>query len=237
MTDEILTPEEAETTTTVALLFELENVAFQGRRVVFDVLKSMLADKDMDLTPIHFSRCCVDTSVEVALPHLLELMERQRISADKMVPEILQAIRATLIDNTPASPKSLSGLLNKAQAEGYKLGAVSDMDAEAAAQLFARLDVGEPEEGAIMTTEDELGTGDSQAWQNAARALDAVIPSCVAITTSNRAAHAAVSAGMRCVVIPDKYTSFQDFGGSDRILDTLDDAACQEILGMLAEHA
>ena len=171
MADEILTPEkEEEATVTVALLFELENIAFQGRQVVFDVLKSMLADTDMELTPMHFSRCCLDTPVEVSLPRLLELMERQRISAEKMVPEILQGIRATLVDNTPASPKTLSGLLNKAQADGYKLGAVSDSDAEVAAQLFAKLDVGEPEEGAIVTSDDELGRADSQAWQSAARA-------------------------------------------------------------------
>ena len=68
MADETTTPETIEDTTpTIALLFELENIGFQGRQVIYDVLKSVLADKDMALLPVHFSRCCVDKAVESAL--------------------------------------------------------------------------------------------------------------------------------------------------------------------------
>ncbi len=236
MAEEVFAPDPIEDLPNIALLFELENICFQGRQVVFDVLKSMLADKDMELTPVQFSRCCVDTPVEVALPHLLELLERQRVSAEKMVPDILQGIRSSLTDNTPASPPALAGLLQKTLAAGYKLGAVSDLDAEAASQLYTRLGIGDVEDAALVTADTEMGTADAQAWKTAARTLGAVIPSCVVLTTSTRSAHAAVAAGMRCVVIPDCYTAFQDFGGTDRIIDTFDDAAGNDILDILAVH-
>jgi len=236
MAEEITAPEETEDTPTIALLFELENIGFQGRKVVFDVLKSVLADKDMELTPVLFSRCCVDKSVEEGLPLLLDLLGHPRVSSEKLVPEIVQGIRASLVDNTPKSPAALAGLLKQAQADGYKVGAVSDMDQEAALALYTKLDIGDPEEGAIVSSESDTSTADSQAWKAAARAMDALIPSCVVLTTSSRSAHAAVSAGMRCIVIPDDYTSFQDFGGTDRILDGLDDGATKEILDTLAVH-
>jgi putative hydrolase of the HAD superfamily len=140
------------------------------------------------------------------------------------------------VDNTPKSPAALAGLLNQAQSDGYKIGVVSDMDQDAALQLYAKLDVGEPEEGAVVASDGEAGTADCQAWKSAARAMDALIPSCVVLTTSSRSAHAAVAAGMRCIVIPDDYTSFQDFGGTDLILDGLDDGAAKAILDTLAVH-
>jgi len=236
MADEITAPEEIDETPTIALLFELETIGFQGRQVVFDVLKSVLADKDMKLTPVLFSRCCVDKPVEEGLPQLLDLLGHPRVSAEKLVPEIMQGIRASLLDNTPKSPAALAGLLKKAQDEGYKLGAVSNLDLDAALQLYAKLDIGEPEEGAIVASESEAGTADPQAWKSAARAMDALIPSCVVLTTSSSSSLAAVSSGMRCIVIPDDYTSFQDFGGTDHILDALDDNAAKDILDTLAVH-
>ncbi|MDP6630345.1 MAG: hypothetical protein QGH42_08145 [Kiritimatiellia bacterium] len=239
MADEITAPEEIQEeqdTPTIALLFELENIGFQGRKVVFDVLKSVLADKDMKLTPVLFSRCCVDQPIEKGLPKLLELLGHPRVSAEKLVPEILQGIRASLVDNTPKSPAALAGLLKKALAEGYKIGAVSDLDQDAALQLYAKLDIGEPEEGAVVALESDAGTSESKAWKSAARSMEALIPSCVVLTTSSSSSLAAVASGMRCIVIPDDYTSFQDFGGTDTILDALDDGATKAILDTLAVH-
>ncbi len=229
-------PEVVQDRPTIALLFELENIGFQGRKVVFDVLKSVLADKDMKLTPVLFSRCCVDKSIEEGLPKLLELLGHPRVSSEKLVPEILQGIRASLVDNTPKSPAALTDLLRKTQAKGYKIGAVSDLDEEAALQLYAKLDIGEPEEGAVVASDSDAGTTNSQTWKSAARSLEALIPSCVVLTTSSSGSLAAVAAGMRCIVIPDDYTAFQDFGGTDAILDALDDAAAKTILDTLAIH-
>jgi putative hydrolase of the HAD superfamily len=234
MAKEISTPETKDARPTIALLFELENLGFQGRKVVFDVLKSVLADKSMQLTPVLFSRFCVNTPVETALPRLLDALGHPRVSAERLVPDIVQGIRASMTDNTPKPTPAMVSLLKKAVEKGYSIGAVSDMDYDAASVVFAKLDIGEPEEGALITVESETGTGDALSWRCAARALEAVIPSCMALVSSSRAAHAAVAAGMRCVAFPDHYTAFQDFGGVDRIIDTLDDAAVSGVLDLLA---
>ncbi len=236
MADQTTAPEKNPNTPTIALLFELENLAFQGRQVVFDVLKSVLADKDMKLTPVLFSRCCVGASIAEGLPVLLDLLGHPRVSAEKLLPEIMQGIRASLVDNTPKASATLITLLKQAQSDGYKIGAVSEMDNEAAQTLYAKLDIGEPDSGAIVGTESDTAATDSLAWKAAARAMNAIIPSCIALVTSSRSAHAAVAAGMRCIAIPDAYTSFQDFGGTDGILDVLDEGAAKTILDTLAVH-
>ncbi len=46
-------------------------------------------------------------------------------------------------------------------------------------------------------------------------------------------AKAALSAGMRCVVVPDEFTVFQDFSGADVILDLESEFDPDELLNML----
>jgi hypothetical protein len=38
---------------------------------------------------------------------------------------------------------------------------------------------------------------------------------------------------MRGVVVPDAFTAFQDFGGADKVFDSLDNKAAEEILSLL----
>lgn len=236
MPEEIAVAEESQGTPASALLFELENIAFQGRQIIFDVIQSVLADKDMTLTPVLFSRCCVDKPLDEGLPRLLKLLGHPRVNADKLIPEIREGIRASLVDNTPKIPATLSNLLKTAQDKGYAIGTISELDDEAAVLLYAKLDIGNPDDAAIIASENAPATADPQAWQGAARSMQAIIPSCVVLATGSLSAHAAITAGMRCIALPDTYTGFQDFGGTDMILDNLDNSAAQAIMDTLAVH-
>ena len=173
----------------------------------------------------------------ITVEHLgLELLGHPRVNAEKLVPEICDGIRASLVDNTPKTPAPFTALLKQVKAQGYPIGVVSDLDAEAAGALYAKLDISEPVDGAIVATEGKPATADPQAWRNGARALQTIVPSCVSLATAGLSAHAAVTAGMRCIALPDQYTGFQDFGGTDTILDTLDNGAAQTVLDTLAIH-
>jgi hypothetical protein len=42
---------------------------------------------------------------------------------------------------------------------------------------------------------------------------------------------------MRCVVVPDRFTNFQDFGGADFVVETLDnDGTVKDVLGLLEAY-
>jgi hypothetical protein len=43
----------------------------------------------------------------------------------------------------------------------------------------------------------------------------------------------ALSAGMRCVVVPNNFTEFEDFGGSDYVLDSLDGGVLEEVFDLM----
>jgi len=55
-----------------AVVFELEYVAVNGRQVMYDTLKRLLHQKDIDLTPVMFSRYVLDAPVAAYVPVLLK---------------------------------------------------------------------------------------------------------------------------------------------------------------------
>lgn len=62
---------------------------------------------------------------------------------------------------------------------------------------------------------------DADTWIKAARLGEGSVRSFVAVVDNNAACQSALSAGFRCLVVPDEYTSFQDFGGADGVLEGL----------------
>ena len=56
----------------LGLLFEIENMAVDGRRIAYDVAKSLFADKAVELTKPFFSRYCLHPSPEQYVPLVLE---------------------------------------------------------------------------------------------------------------------------------------------------------------------
>ena len=69
-----------------------------------------------------------------------------------------------------------------------------------------------------------------QVWLKVAKALGKNARFCVAVSSSQVSAKSALSAGMRCVVVPDSFTSHHDFGGVDVILDSWEDQSANEVL-------
>ena len=53
---------------------------------------------------------------------------------------------------------------------------------------------------------------------------------CIALVSSMASCKSALSAGMRCVALPDAFTSFQDFGGADVVYEHGDEVAIEELL-------
>lgn len=217
-----------------ALLFELENVGFGGRKVAYDVLKSLLADKDIALTPALFSRYCVHAPIDKGLPHLLKAVDRGRIAPEKLIPDIVDGIRLSLADSTPKPHASLSKIVKKAAESGIAVGGVSDLDADAAEMLLKALPIDAEHAAVVNAVAGERRTTDPSAWAGVGRALQATLPSCVAIVSSADACRAALAAGMRCVVVPDTFTSFQDFSGADLVIDAWDGEAADSVVAMLS---
>ncbi|NQT94351.1 MAG: hypothetical protein HQ559_16450 [Lentisphaerae bacterium] len=206
-----------------AVFFELEYVAVPGRRIMFDVLKSVLADKGAEITPILFSRHCLHAPIATSLTELLKAVGKTRLSAKKLASDIAEGIRLSLADGGTKLNPGLARLLAAANERGMSAGALSGLNSSAATEMSGNL--GLLDLGVIVLSdcvEDRVfPTRDS--WLKLAGETKTGPLNCLAVASSAVGCRSAVSAGMKCVAVPDQYTEFQDFGGADHVTAELDD--------------
>jgi beta-phosphoglucomutase-like phosphatase (HAD superfamily) len=216
-------------------MIELDTVALDGRKVAFDVMKSILAEKDIALTPLLYSRYCLYPPAKRFLPALLKAVGKTRLSEDKLAAEITEGIGHCLVEAAAKPKPGLAKLIAKAAAHGARLGALSCQSSETAKTIAERL--GLVAAGAHVQTTPNPDVSDapeSDGWRALGRSLGVPSPSCLALASSRAMALGAISIGMACAVAPDAFTGFQDFTGADLIFDTLDGDAVDAALDLLA---
>lgn len=236
---QVETPTAAETTTAIesrAVFLELENTTVKGRQVIFDVVKSVLANKGIKLTPTLFSQHCLNPSVEHFLKILFKILKNDASVDTKLVAEITQGIQLSFADGSMKLNAQVGKLLKILMDKGFSLGAVSGLDQETAERLTEKL--GLSAMGAVVMSgaaaDKDFPSADQ--WLKLAKQVGVRPSMCIVIASSAMASKSALSAGMRCAVLPDTFTEFQDFGGADLVADSLDDESIQGILGMLDDQ-
>jgi len=218
-----------------AVFLELEYAGVNGRQIVYDVFKSVLADRSIDLSVADFSRYCLCSPVEDCLPDLLAAMKKTRISEEKLRGEIADGIRLSFTDGSTKLDANINRLVEEVSQQGAALGVVSCMEKGAANELADKL--GLVERGAAVVSQGELEGGFPQGdvWNLLARQVSVAPSRCVAVVTSGDAARSCLNAGVGCVVASDRFTAFQDFGGADMVFDSLDAEAVDRIVAMVSE--
>src|SRR6056297_2856506 len=71
-----------------ALLFELENIVFNRRAALFDLLKKGLKERDKELSVPLFSRYCIEKTPRDFIPELLSALDITSRSNEKFIKEI-----------------------------------------------------------------------------------------------------------------------------------------------------
>lgn len=219
----------------LALLVELENLAVGGRGIVFDVLRTVLADKGITLRPSMFSRYCIHRSPAQYLPAILKLADKTRLSDEKLAGEILEGVSLSMADGGNKLNAGFTALLDAAEKAGMMIGFLSCCSEETSSALLGRLGVDQETATVLTCCGDTKHDPTPDAWLKLAKQLGVPPRQSIAVTTSSLSCKAALSAAMRCVAVPDDYTEFQDFGGADMVLDELTSEVATPILALLEE--
>lgn len=218
----------------ITFLFELEYFAIKGRDILFKVLSEVLAQKDIKLTFPSFVRHCLYPPASHYLLPILKESGKKRLSEEKLAMEIQEAFNKVLLDEAAKKNQHLLSLIAAVQSREIPVGAYSCLQGEIAGKLLEK--GGYTELGVtVFSAQCEAAkvTPGAEAWLKLAKNIGTVAQKCVVLVTSERACRAALATGARCVVVPDAYTSFQDFGGADRVYDQLDADAVKDILAIL----
>ena len=215
-----------------AILIEMENVAFKGRQLFYDVLKEVLDEKGMKLELETFARYCLDAPARQFVSCLLKCTNKPRLSEDKLLSDILDALRVAMSGKIKVET-AFKELIRIASEKKALIGGVCSLDKGATVRVLAELGLPDMDSRILSCAEEYKSCPGANMWLKLAKNMRILSSQCVVIATSAASCNAALAARMRIVAIPDKFTAFQDFGGADVVFDSLDKNAVGSILDLL----
>jgi len=216
-----------------AILLEIENTALKGRQLFQGVLKKTLGEKGVELDLSTFSRYCLDVPTGDSLPRILKAASKTRLSEEKLLAEITESLKTALCSNNVKVEPGFKELVKAAGERNVLVGGLSTLDQEATLKVFKSVGLSETTSNVIPNYQADMTCQRGNPWLKLAKKMSLSTSHCLAITTSSTSTKAAISARMRCIAIPDKFTVFQDFGGADLVLNALDGAALKAIFDLL----
>lgn len=216
-----------------AVLFELEMLAVGGRKILFDTLKRSLAEKEIDLTPVQFSRYCLTGKLKDGILRLIKDQAKKRFSEEKFVEDFLTELEVAFSRPALKADASVTALLKRAGEAGILLGALGCLSQPTLDKLIRNLGWEDHNIRLMSCAGSDKIFPTADAWLKLAKSM-AVRPNrCLVVTTSQIACKSALSAGMKSVALPDEYTAFQDFGGADLVADGLNKGVLDRIFELL----
>ncbi|NLX25791.1 MAG: hypothetical protein GXY61_07510 [Lentisphaerae bacterium] len=216
---------------THALIFELEYVAAKVRGVEFEAIKSAVASKGVELTPVLFSRSGMSPLHRQVITDVLTLSDKRSDAIEKAVAEVDKTV-AAYCENEAELDAGLLKLIKAAQERGVRVATFTALSKELAVKLMSRLGLDKMGVELIVPEEVKESFPRADDWLKMLKQSNKDHVTLVAVVSSQVACKGALTAGASCIVVPDEYTAFQDFGGAMMVLDSLSNEKPDTILDL-----
>ena len=214
------------------LVFDLDTLACNGHDILFDVLKKVIGKKGTKFTKFYFAKNCIARNLNSLVPELIEDFKIKKVDEEELIEEVKAEYAKALINDS----KVIDGLLNlvkAAQKKEFVIGVFSNLDEESAQLLLEKVGLAESDVTLCPYAPRTINSFIGEHWRRLAVSLSVAPGSCIAITSDNNSCKAALSSGMRVVVLPTDVSSFQDFGGANLIVDELSSSVIKASLKLL----
>lgn len=216
---------------THALIFELEYVAAKVRGVEYNSIKSAAATKGVEVTPVMFARSGMSPLHRQAVTDVLSLAGKKTDAIEKAVAEVDKTV-AAYCENEAELDAGLLKLINATQARGIPVVTFTALPRALAEKLMSKLGLDKMDVDLIVPEEIKDSFPRADDWLKMLKQCNKENVTLVAVVSSQVACKGALTAGAACVVVPDEYTVFQDFGGAMLVLDSLNDEKPDTILDL-----
>ena len=215
-----------------AVLFELENLAFGARQSVYDRVSKAVTGKKIPFSPIIFSRFCYNKGASDYVEPLAKFLGKSE-SATETLGKNLEAAVTSVANDLVDVDASVKRVVVEAKARGHKIAALCHSDIDVAVALLKKVDADLTEDDLFCYAPNALIEPSVDSWLKVTKLIGVPATRCVSFVTSGAAGKSAVSAGMKCVIRPDEFTSFEDMGGADLVVDKLSKDVVDLALGLL----
>lgn len=232
--EEIVAEEEVieESDPTEGLIFDLDTFACNGHDMLFEVLKKAVDKKGDKFTRFYFAKSCISRNLTTLVPELIEEFKLKKVVEEELLEEIKSEYAKALINDSKVIDGVLA-LVKAAQKKEFAIGVFSSLDEESAQLLLEKVGLADADVTLCPYAPRSVNSFIGEHWRRLAVSMDVPPVSCIGVTSDNNSCKAALSAGMRVVVLPTDMSSFQDFGGANMIVDDLSSAVIKNILKLL----
>ncbi len=201
-----------------ALLFELEGTVVPIRETVFATLKAQVKSETQPMTLPQFGKCGLHANPAHVVAAVRAEYKLKPAALETLTRKLNEALQGTYT-SAKGLPKGFEPLLKAATRSGCTLAAISYQSEEQANALLERTGLTALGAKVFCYTETDREFPRADIWLKTVRALGMSPTRCIAMVRTAVAAKTALAASLRCISIPDEYTTFQDFSGSDVIAD------------------
>lgn len=213
------------------VMIEMEMTLWPGVKRTFDVLKGVLAKRQVKLDEVGFARFCLGKPLRRALMSAITDAEKDG-DIDEMLEEAREQLPAALSNTDDLT--DLSRLVTFVQDDEPELALISCTEDEQQSDLLAAAGVDLDQTILSSTAVDHVCATSSDAWKRALRDAVASPRLSVAIVSTPRSLRSALATGVRVAVVTNDLTRFADYSGADLVVDTLNSQAfedLQELIG------
>jgi HAD superfamily hydrolase (TIGR01509 family) len=213
-----------------ALVIEVEGVAADLRSVLFEVIRDILKREGAKLSELQFAKYCLHPNPAHFAAELLMGLGTKSISAEALADEVLRDFNERMTTSPPKLRDGFAKFVEAASAKGLLVAAVSALHADTQALVKNQPVWASGKAKLLCLKEVEKDFPRADVWLKAAKTLNVQPRRCVAVVSSTASCKSALAVGMRCIAVPDRFTSFQDFGGAHVVLESWEDMKPSEIL-------
>lgn len=215
-----------------ALFFELEFLAMSGWSLLYEAVKEVLAEHKVKINIPIFSKYFAKKSLVAAVKSIAQDLEVESLEA----PEVMDKISSIYVDaikSKKSCRKGLVSLISDLKKHDIQLGALTCLEPDVVDGILEKLKITSDDIYIMRSEHCGRAVPTAQDWLCLAKETGETTTLCTVASTSAFSTKAALCAGMRCFAIPDKLTSFQDFGGADYVFDSLDADAEDMVLKLV----
>ena len=219
------------TTSAFSLIFELEGAAIDGHTVLFEAAKSVFQKAGVTLTDLQVARYCPHGAIPQIIQKLVDELGNGKLGADA-ANQILAAYHDGFKTASRVHPLFAS-FLKETNRRGIRATAISILPEEIAQQVLASSGLADQGVDLHVFVEAERHFPRVDCWMKVVRQVAKSPRACIAIAGCRDSGKSALSSGMRCVIIPDRFTGHQDFSGADAVLESAEDYSLTELIDQL----